>query len=251
MDLVANLSLLDDSPALVSQWLAFYRRHGVTRFHIALHEPPGAERRSQAIRPLLSAPDLNVFAACEAAESEQQRVDRISDYCAAELHGKPFVLTADSDEFISWPARAAALMLESGYDFVTGMLVDRFELSGRTVEIRADLDLPSAFPLCTHFTWAALAGRITKIPVSRPGVRFRSGLHALENEDALRRPEWWVPVDHFKWRAGVIQRIRDRVARGWGGDDYLKQCSLLLEKFAIGEDRIDLSGIARWWRPQW
>lgn len=251
MDLIANLSVLDDAPPLVSQWLAFYRRQGVTRFHIFLNQHLAPDRRWEQLRRVLTAPDLTLVATYEGVEDMQERVDRFSDYSAGELRDRPFVLTADSDEFISHPARAAELMNQFDYDFIPGMLVDRFEVLGRTLPIDDGLDLASAFPLCTHFTYAALAGLISKVPVSRPGVRFRIGLHSLENQDGLRGPAWWVPVDHFKWHAGVVQRIRDRIARGYGGEHYLKQCRTFLENFVIDEDRIDLSGIPSWLRPEW
>jgi len=251
VDLIANLSVQDDSPALVSQWLGFYRRHGVSRFHIFLNEHSASDRRRADVRRLLRAPDLTLAAVFEGVEDMQDRVDRFSDYIAAELRARPCVLAADSDEFISHPERAAELMKQFDYDFIPGMLVDRFELSGRTIPIRDDLDLARAFPRCTHFTYAALAGLITKVPVSRPGARFRIGLHALENQEELRGPDWWIPVDHFKWHGDVIQRIRDRVARGYGGEHYLRQCKALLESFVIGGDRIDLTGIPSWLRSEW
>jgi len=251
VDLIANLSVQDDPPALVSQWLGFYRRHGVSRFHIFLNQHSESGSRWADMRRLLSAPDLTLVRVFEGVEDMQDRVDRFSDYTASELRTKPFVLAADSDEFISRPDRAAEFMKQYDYDFIPGMLVDRFELSGRTIPIRDDLDLASAFPRCTHFTWTALAGSITKVPVSRPGVRYRIGLHALEKQEELHAPDWWVPVDHFKWHGDVIQRIRDRIARGYGGEHYLKQCRALLENFVIDDDRIDLTHVPSWIRSEW
>jgi hypothetical protein len=251
VDLIANISVLDDAPALVERWLAYYRRCGVDRFHVFLNQDRSCEDRWQALRPLLGAPDVTVAAVSEGVEDEQRRVDRFSDYCAAELGRQPFVLAADSDEFISRPRAAAELLVASSYDFVPGMLVDRFALAGQVAPIDGVPDLPSAFPLCTHFTWGALGGLVSKVPVSRPGLRFRTGLHGVEGQEQLRAPPWWIPVDHFKWHAGVIERIRARLARGWGGEPYLRECRAFLDRFVLDDGRIDLTGVACWLRPEW
>lgn len=251
MDLIANLSVLDDPPALVSQWLRFYRREGVKRFHIFLNQYLAPDSRWEQVLRLLAAPDVTLVAVYEGVEDMQERVDRFSDYSASELGRRPFVLAADSDEFISHPAHAAELMRNSDYDFIPGMLVDRFEVLGRTLPIDEGLDLARAFPLCTHFTYSALAGSIGKVPLARPGLRYRIGLHSVENPEGLRSPPWWVPVNHFKWYEGVVQRLRDRIARDYGGEPYLRQCRCLLENFVIDGDRIDLSGVASWMRPEW
>jgi hypothetical protein len=249
MDLIADVSLLDDDLGLLQHWFRYYRRHGVLRFHLVVTEDP--ELGDAQVAELLSARDVTRAATYAGSTNAPFRAERTNEYCAAELRQRPCVLAADVDEFIRAPARAAGLLQEQGYDYLPGMLVDRFGLEGRMPPIDDATDLASAFPLCTHFSFHALASNIAKVPVARPGLRYRTGHHAVEERETLHAPAWWLPVDHFKWHGRTIGRIRERLARGDENSKYLEECRTLLERFVLEGERIDLSRIPTWLRPVW
>ena len=246
MDLLANLAPREDSPALFTHWLRYYRAEGVTRFHLFVNRYADDGAAWPRFAPLLDAPDVSVVSTFHGVEDMRGRVATFRDYAGSELADRPLVLVADSDEFIRAPAWAARILVERGWDYIPGIFVDRFELDGFTRPVDPDQPLPAQFPRCTSFTYEALGGAFTKVPIARPGLDYRVGFHGVHGDEALRKPSWDLPVNHFKWTDGLIQRIRDRLARRYGGDKYLLECQDFLERYALGEDRIELSRITSW-----
>lgn len=244
MDLVCTVSSLDDDPDLLARWLRYYRSEGVTRFHVFWNDAPGPEQA--AVAALLRDADVQVVLRYEGVVPEALRVERFSDYVADALGDRGAVMVVDTDELVRAPALAARAMLEGGFDYVQGTFVDRFGLGGATPALDPARGLYETFPLCAHFTYEALAAARTKVPIARPGLRYRPGVHRVDGQDALRRPAWTVPVDHFKWRAGIVERIRARVARGFGGEIYLTECRRFLDEYVLDDGRVDLSGITTW-----
>lgn len=248
MDLICTLSTKDDDPALVERWLTYYRSEGVTEAHVFWNRAPEYPAREAAFKAILSAGDIRVVDAYEGVVPETTRVERFSDYSANELADRAVVLVADSDEFVRAPRMAAERMVQGGFDYVMGTFVDRFGFDGRTPAVQAGALLTETFPVAAHFTYEALGAARTKVPLARPGVRYGPGCHRALGE-GLRRPQWTLPVDHFKWRAGIIGRIRGRLDRQFGGDIYLKECRLLLDEYAMGEEQLNLAGITSWLEP--
>lgn len=248
MDLICTLSTTDDDPALVERWLTYYRGEGVRRVHVFWNRAPQQAAAEAALGELLDAADITVVDAYEGVLPEATRVERFSDYSAEALGDRRVVLVADSDEFVRAPRLAAERMVAHGFDYVMGTFVDRFGFDGRTPAPEPGVRLTETFPVAAHFTYEALGAARTKVPLARPGVRYGPGCHRAIGE-GLRRPEWTLPVDHFKWRAGIIPRIRGRLERSFGGDTYLKECRRLLDDYVLAEDQLDLSGITRWLEP--
>lgn len=246
MDLLANVTPREDPLALFTHWLRHYRAEGVTTFHLFVNRYPDDEARWPGFAALLSAPDVHVVSSFEGVEDMSARVARFGDYARDALGRRPYVLVADSDELIRAPAWAAAQLVEHGWDFVRGTFVDRFAIDGRTPGIDAERPLGPQFPRCASFTYEALGGAFTKVPIARPGVRYRVGFHGLEDERALRRPDWTLPVHHFKWTEGLVRRVRERLARRYGGEKYLLECQELLERYVVDDDHLDLSRITTW-----
>ena len=246
MDLIATVSTQDDEPALVSRWLEHYRREGVTRFHLFWNQAPALTEQEAGVHALLDAPDVQVVLQYEGVVDEALRVERFSEYAGDALADRAVVLVVDSDELVYAPGFAAEAMIAGGFDFVRGTFVDRFGLGGHTPAIAPGAPLGRTFPLCSHYTSEALGGMRTKVPLARPGLRYRPGVHRLEDEAQRRRPPWTLPVHHFKWRAGVVARIRDRVARGFGGEVYLEECRRFLAEYARDDAHVELEGITCW-----
>jgi len=251
MDLMANITPREDPVALVEHWMRYYRAEGVTRFHFFLNRYSDDGAFWPAFEKMLAAPDVKVVLTFEGVEDMRSRVELFRDYSGSELARAPFVMVADTDEFVRSPAWAASRLVERGWDFVPGIFVDRFHIDGVTAAVDADRPLPEQFPRCTSFTYEALGGSFTKVPIARPGIDYRNGFHGVRNDDALKKPDWYLPVNHFKWTAGLIQRIRDRIARKYGGDKYLLECEDFLERWVAGEDRIELARVNSWITLGW
>lgn len=246
MHLVTNVTTKGDSPALLRHWLDYYRRAGVETFHVFFNHYEDEGAILPVFEQLFASADIHVVMTYLGVEDMQLRVDRISDFRRDELGHHAYVLNADSDEFIARPRRVLELLDKGGYDYVVGRLVDRLALDGKTPEIRDDTDVFADFPLCSYFSYEAMGATITKVPISRPGIRHRVGLHRIESPELYRQPGWEIPVHHLKWQGSVIPRIRERVARGYGGDKYLQECRFLLENYVLDDQTLDLREIECW-----
>jgi len=246
MHLVTNITTKGDSLALIRQWLAYYREAGVETFHVFFNHYEDEAERLPDFEALLAAPDIHVVMTYLGVEDMQLRVDRISDFRRDELGDQDYVLNADCDEFIARPRRMLELLREGDYDYLVGRLVDRFALGGKTPPVTAEAAVFTRYPLCSYFSYEAMGALITKVPISRPGLRHRIGLHRIEEAERYRRPAWEVPVHHLKWHGRIIPRIRERLARGYGGDKYLEECRWFLEHHASDDETIDLAEIQCW-----
>lgn len=246
MHLVTNITSKGDDPALVRAFLAHYRASGVRTFHVFFNHYEDEEARLPLYHGLLRAPDVHIAAQYLGVEDMQERVDKISRYRQEELRSEDFVIGVDVDELVCAPLQIASILKEQRCDYVQGRMVDRFGVDGTTPEIPAPGALFRTFPICSHFSRDALHALDTKVPIARPFVRFHIGLHSIEEASELRRPVWEVPVHHFKWTSGIVERIRQRVARRYGGDKYLEECAFFLEECVTGDGRIDLSDVYTW-----
>jgi len=243
--LVTNITTKGDSLNLIRQWLAYYREAGVETFHVFFNHYEDEAARLPAFEELFAAPDIHVVMTYLGVEDMQLRVDRISDFRRDELGDQAYVVNADCDEFIARPRRVVELLTAGGHDYVVGRLVDRFALAGRTPAVD-DEPVFQRYPLCSYFSYEAMGATITKVPISRPGIRHRVGLHKIEQPQRYARPRWEVPVHHLKWHGQIIPRIRARLERGYGGNKYLEECRWFLANHVVDDETIDLSEVDCW-----
>lgn len=246
MQLVTNITSKGDAPALVRAFLAHYRARGITGFHVFFNHYEDEEAALPVYLDLLGAPDIRIVETSLGVEDQVERAAKISAYRRDALGREELVVGADVDELIAAPLRIAAALREQRLDYVQGRLVDRLGLDGATPPLPASGSLFRAYPICCHFSRDALHARDTKIPIARPFVRLQVGLHGLDDAGDLRRPGWEVPVHHFKWTSGVVDRIRERLARRYGGDKYLEECAFFVEECVTPDGRIDLSDVYTW-----
>lgn len=246
MHLVTNMTTKGDSLPVIRHWLAYYRAAGVSTFHVFFNHYEDEAARLPAFEALFEAPDIHVVMTYLGVEDMQVRVDRISDFRRDELGGERYVLNADCDEFIAEPGRQLALLEAGGHDYLVGRLVDRFALGGETPAVRDEDQVFERFPLCSYFSYETMGATITKVPISRPGIRHRVGLHKIEHAEQYSRPGWEIPVHHLKWHGDIIPRIRARLERRYGGEKYLRECQWLLDNHVIDDQTLDLSEVDCW-----
>lgn len=164
------------------------------------------------------------------------------------------VFAVDADEFVASPVLLYDHACSGGFDYVRGRLVDRFAFKGQTKEISLAEDIFLQFPLCSEFSWDALGALQSKTPLSKPGVAYGVGLHKVIEPEKWSKPDGEIMVHHFKWTAGIIQKIRHRLERNQGSgsfiaEQYKKECRWFLENHVSNETTINLNDIDTWYQP--
>jgi hypothetical protein len=130
-------------------------------------------------------------------------------------HPDDWFLVADQDELQEYPG-ALHEILEScerrGYDFIEGTLVDRLAPGGVFAEVDPRGDIWEQFPLTALVTAALLGGEPRKVVAAKGRVALHGGQHRAEGGRGCPVDECHVAVHHFKWTAGIVERLRARVA---------------------------------------
>ena len=123
-----------------------------------------------------------------------------------------FVL-ADSDELQRWPRGLRASIEEAdaaGWQYIRGCLVDRFARDGRFPALQQDQPISPQYPLAAFFSNPALSADPRKVVAVKGAVPLVRGQHhALEGKACPMRFEF-IHVDHYKWTAGVVERLAAR-----------------------------------------
>jgi hypothetical protein len=124
-----------------------------------------------------------------------------------------FIL-ADQDELHGYPDSPENLIRfceKHGYDYVEGCFVDRLTESGVLDPVRESPSIMEQFPLGACVTGPILKGVINKIVLARGHVKLAHGQHHAYSGVPCPISELYVPVYHFKWTDGLLQRLRERV----------------------------------------
>lgn len=240
-------------PALLTEFADHYRRVGIREFRLAFHFPEdtphdreefllGTARR-QGIDP-------GVVSRGPWHEHVNARLrDQLRQQTTAAWH-----LLTDIDEFHQYPGslgEVLELAAARAARTVTGLLLDRVSADGTLPDAAAGLD--ATFPLGGFLTHALLRGDPRKVVLARPGAVIADGNH---RSPGYRSPvPFVVPVHHFKWRAGVVEYLRQRLSNFETGrwretrPAMRTEARLFLEWLSRHNGRIDVTGVTPWFRP--
>jgi len=129
-------------------------------------------------------------------------------------HPDDWFIVADQDELQEYP-RPLHEILElcdrRGYDFIEGTLVDRLAPGGVFGDVDPRGDIWEQFPLTALVTASLLGGEPRKVVAAKGSVVLHGGQHGAESGRGCPLEECHVPVHHFKWTAGIVERLRARV----------------------------------------
>jgi hypothetical protein len=234
---------VEDDLAYLPHFLAHYRGLGIPPgdIHVLAQAPradhPGLEAADRILTENGVAPSCRWVAPYTSRSMWEQR----RTLQKARVAASDYVLSADVDEFHEYPVppmEVARWCRDVGYDVVQGPFIDRLSASGRLDPLPpADRSIFDAFPVETELrhTLAGLTedinlGGSVKLMLIRgdvePGLgghgalgKHRDRPHALgihlsrfrELQDPKARFALPFLVHHFKWTAGVAERMRRRL----------------------------------------
>lgn len=124
-----------------------------------------------------------------------------------------FVL-ADTDEFQVYPDDIKSMIRsanDGGCDYLTGFVIDRISHDGTFPNVIPDVSLWEQFPLGGLITFPLLGANMLKVVAAKGWVRTAPGQHYAYTGKKWPASRCYVPVHHFKWTSGLLDRLRDRV----------------------------------------
>lgn len=133
---------------------------------------------------------------------------------AVETIPADWVIHADSDELLYEAAELPAiieLMEQEGADYAVAWMADRLAPGGKLAgleRIRTVADLEAAFPARAAVTQYLAKGNSMKVCLSRwPLTGWMHDVEEGQSKKGSRR----LTLEHFKWRAGLEERLRKRI----------------------------------------
>jgi Glycosyl transferase family 2 len=240
---------------LVPHFLAHYTRLGVHRILLVVRTPQQDDNLSVALEQAKSyGANVYWFSAERFADSDKAEVEQ---FVLRENRVEPddYVMHLDLDEFQEYPASLSEIVdaMNQADDWaLRGWIVDRVAERGVLAPIRPIPSIGEQYPIGCDLTKIILQAWTQKIVLCRGRVQLRGGArhdtcNAYYDRVPIGHPDQYV-VHHFKWTAGVFDRIRERLHTAAVGSAYESECQRCLKYFdSVG--RIDLSDPALRARP--
>jgi len=198
---------------LLPKFLRYYKNLGITNFLIILNTPDTAPLdilHDHGINPVKSWTE-------PFSEQLKQFHERsvVLTYCSENV----WVVYADLDEFQFYPKGLLSHINDcekNRIDFLEGKLIDRVSLTGKLIELDADIPLEDQFPLSGLITNKLLKAWDKKIVLAKGNLIVGGGHHifldstthkTLPYKSKLNKYSAGIQIHHFKWDRNVLSRM--------------------------------------------
>lgn len=133
----------------------------------------------------------------------------------ADLPPEEWVVIVDADEFIEFPDSAPTFFSDLdqlGFNAARGYLVDRHAPGYRLAEVN-DTNLFDQFPMRSSVSRNVANAIVAKMCGFKNRFTVSLGHHWIEDPDgAVRLNQPDMPVHHFKWTRGLLNRLQRTMA---------------------------------------
>jgi len=245
------LTVDEQRVAWLPQFVEHYRRLGVERFLISLHISPNrtadevrraTDKAVAVLRPLgiLLHGVLHCHYTSRINCTYQNRIRKTA--CSAD----DWIVWTDIDEFHEYPEPLRKILKwcdANGVSVVFGKFIDRVARGGRLEPFDPRRPIWEQYPLGAEITGKILGGETIKVAASRAHLTIETGHHRVVEAQEHYYP-YAIRIHHFKWDAGVIERLKLRVS-----EEFKKACHWWIESQRFLDHvaqygKIDLTGIA-------
>ncbi|WP_207916370.1 hypothetical protein [Micromonospora sp. KC723] len=206
-------------PPLLEAFITHYEHLGVERFLFALHFPLPTPASVQ--EPLIEICRRRIGGAQLVAEEpwHESASNRLRDELR-DRAGQGWHLLADADEFQCHPGGLATTVRDAeaaGVPVAGGVMLDRVAADGSIDGWSPSDGLDAAYPAGAFLTHSLLRGDPRKIVLVHSSVReVAVGNHRAPGFRPVNAPR--VAIHHFKWRAGVVTYLRQRLDKLTAGE---------------------------------
>lgn len=130
-------------------------------------------------------------------------------------HPHDWFVIVDVDEFQLFP-QPLPIILEHcnrrGFDHIKGCFIDRVAHDGRLPPFLPDQPLWPQYPIGLFLTHPVLRADPRKVVAARGHVEMQNnGHHSALSERGCPITDYFIPVHHFKWIGGMIERLEKRI----------------------------------------
>jgi hypothetical protein len=231
---------------LLSHMLDHYESMGITRCEVHVHLRDQADPALDNARQILTPRGHQVASVTVGGVwiGAQLRVQH--HMASLRPDANEWYILADQDELQAYPEPIDRILDKcgrAGYDYVCGCMLDRVASDGTLREVAGDTPIWRQFPMAGFFTYPILRGNPRKIVAMKGGLRLAgSGHHYAENGCPCPLSEYFIQVHHFKWTAGLVDHLRERIRilRAIGNRDW-QESDRALAYLESNEYRISLS----------
>jgi hypothetical protein len=223
---------------LLPHWLKHYLRLGVDQIVLCVLRE-GMEAQLDQIHAAIAGLPVRVHLFSDWTDERQQQVLRNS-LDDIGCRGEDWVVHADLDELNEFPCpidELALAMEKAGRTAVHGNFIDRVSVDGRFVAAQPTPSLAEQYPIECQLTDRILQGFTEKIMLARHEVWISGGHHKAGAFSGGHVIGQWQDyrVHHFKWRAGVLERLRWALANVASADSqWGRETGRLLEFVGSG-----------------
>jgi hypothetical protein len=160
-------------------------------------------------------------------------------------HPNDWHILADQDELHEYPAELSDITRmcdQRGYDFVRGCFVDRLAADGSLPPIHCSDSLFGQFPIGAFLSYPLAGASPRKIVLSRAHVEIVKGQHQARSGIGCPNHEAFVQVHHFKWVAGLMESLQERiVVLNTGRHRHFVESERIVRHLVQHSGRIDLA----------
>jgi hypothetical protein len=234
-----------DGDDLLGHFVDHYFRLGLDELHVVVSEDSQMQRSAE-----MMARDrrIVVHPRHRDAMGEEIKTHTERDVLSAVVSRNDWVMHLDLDEFHQYPCdlrRLVAAMDEANIPLVSGDLVDRIAEDGGLHPVRPIKSIFAQFPVGCGITRSWLSLPCAKVMVCRGWVKLYYGRHHAENAGSFSPAIGTAPqyrVHHFKWFAGITERLLSRSDTWEKMDPWYKQTNRQFAE-SIRDNRIDPASV--------
>jgi hypothetical protein len=226
--------------------LAHYRGLGIESFFVHVHargdDDPVLEEAARAVGAF----------GCEMASTTtgEWRHDTNRELYRKARESRPddWFVIADQDELQEYPRELPAIVREceaAGYEYIEGCFVDRVARDGSFPPVAPHESIWRQFPLAGMVSASLLEANPNKVVAAKGKVELGAGQHYAFSGRGCPAEELYIPVHHFKWVAGVLERLEQRAAfRRAHGDRYWEESQRFVDYCRAHGGRLDVKDAA-------
>ena len=219
---------------LLAQMIAHYRSLGVDRFLFTLHLDPGNDLETNStgrkvFESILSRFGIAESFYCDVPFDSDDFYHHKDNLQWKLVSAEDWIVWADSDEFQKYPAPISEIVRineRKNVNYLRGILIDRVGPDGSLPKFDPSSSIWEQYPVCCAVTHSIAKGYNIKVALAQGWMQVTYGHHmpaaieparaapmriAVADHPELRTTPGVVQVHHFKWEAGVIDRLRERV----------------------------------------
>jgi len=190
--------------------LAHYRELGVLSFFVNAHLSHPEDAALEEVKEVTNKFGCGIYS-ITVGEWQRQQVEIYAK--SRQRYPNDWFILADQDELQVYPYELFGIIEEcdrKGYDYITGVLVDRIGADGSFPEVEYDRPIWSQFPLGGLISYPMLGADPRKVVAAKGFVPLGVGQHVARGGRGCPIEMYFIQVHHFKWVKGLAHRLSKR-----------------------------------------